>query len=173
MADETDWLARLRLQHEIEQFYYREAGLLDDRQFEEWIKLFSTEVSYWAPVRINREGAPDVVGEGEMAFFEDDYGTLEVRAQSYGLKSAWAEIPPSRTRHFVTNVVITEDRGEELSVDSNFLVIRTRLETVHHTFSGKRQDVLERRRDGSWLVRDRKIFFDDAAFMTDNISVLF
>lgn len=173
MADDTDWLSRLRLQFEIEQFYYEEANLLDERRFDEWLKLFSTEVSYWAPVRINREGAPDVVGEGEMAFFEDDFGTLEVRAQSYGLKSSWAEIPPSRTRHFVTNVVITDDRDDELSVQSNFLVIRTRLETVHHTFSGKRQDVLKRRRNGSLLVLDRKIFFDDAAFMTDNISVLF
>ena len=170
---ENTVLSRMQRQFEIEQFYYREAALLDERHFDEWIKLFSTEVSYWAPVRVNREGAPDVVEAGEMAFFEDDYGTLEVRAQSYGLKSAWAEIPPSRTRHFITNVVVTDDRGDEVAVDSNFLVIRTRLETVHHTFSGRRSDVLLRRGDGSFLIEDRKIFFDDAAFTTDNISVLF
>lgn len=173
MNDNAELLSRMTRQWEIEQFYYHEANLLDERRFDDWIGLFSTEVNYWAPVRVNREGAADVTAEGEMAFFEDDFGTLEVRAQSYQLKSAWAEIPPSRTRHFITNVVVTEDRGDDVCVDSNFLVIRARLETVHHTFSGKRSDVLRHLGDGSWRVEDRKIFLDDCAFQTDNISVLF
>lgn len=39
---------------EIEQFLYREARLLDDRQFQEWLDLLTDDIRYWMPVRSNR-----------------------------------------------------------------------------------------------------------------------
>lgn len=34
---------------EVEAFLYREARLLDDRQWDEWIVLYSPKVEYWMP----------------------------------------------------------------------------------------------------------------------------
>src|SRR5438105_13723694 len=39
---------------EVEQFLYREARLLDERRFHEWLDLFTDDVRYWMGARSNR-----------------------------------------------------------------------------------------------------------------------
>ena len=39
---------------DVEQFLYREARLLDERRFEEWLHLFTDDVHYWLAARSNR-----------------------------------------------------------------------------------------------------------------------
>src|SRR5258708_13126933 len=39
---------------EVEQFLYREARLLDERRFHEWLELFTDDVHYWMGARTNR-----------------------------------------------------------------------------------------------------------------------
>jgi hypothetical protein len=53
-AESTDKLVSVELQHEIEQFLYVEAELLDDGRFHEWLDLFADDVRYWMPTRYNR-----------------------------------------------------------------------------------------------------------------------
>jgi Small subunit of phenylpropionate dioxygenase len=36
-------------QNAIEQFLYREARYLDDREFEKWLECYSDDVVYWIP----------------------------------------------------------------------------------------------------------------------------
>ena len=38
---------------EVEQFLYREARLLDERRFHEWLELFTEDVRYWMATRSN------------------------------------------------------------------------------------------------------------------------
>lgn len=161
------------LQWSIEQFYFTEASLLDERRYTDWIELFSKDVRYWAPVRLTREGAPDEVDDGELFLFDDDYGSLELRVESFQAKSAWAEIPPSRTRHLISNVQAAVVSPEQVSATSNFIVFRSRLESVEHLFVGRRVDCLDRLAEGRWRIRERKILFDHSSFMTDNISIMF
>jgi 3-phenylpropionate/cinnamic acid dioxygenase small subunit len=158
---------------EIAQFYYHEARLLDERRYDEWIELFTSESTYWAPVRVTREGNPDRMQRGELALFDDDYGTLELRVASLSAKSAWAEIPPSRTRRLITNVTATPSEVEgQVAATSNFLIFRSRLEATEHTFVGMREDILIRK-GASWKILERKILLDHNVFTSDNISVLF
>ncbi|MGH9034150.1 MAG: aromatic-ring-hydroxylating dioxygenase subunit beta, partial [Acidimicrobiia bacterium] len=44
----------VELQHEIEQFLYHEANLLDEREFQDWLELFTDDIHYWMPTRYNR-----------------------------------------------------------------------------------------------------------------------
>ena len=63
---------------------------------------------------------------------------------------AWAEDPPSRTRHFVSNIEVEPgQRDSELRVYSNFIMYRTRGETEEDFYVGSREDVL--RREGGQL----------------------
>lgn len=166
-------LDRALLQWSVEQFYFLEAALLDEHRYNEWIELFSKDVHYWAPVRLTREGASDTVNDNELGLFDDDYGTLELRIESLQSKSAWAEIPPSRTRHFISNVQVAANDGSEIMATSNFSVFRSRLESVEHTFVGRRHDRLKRLDEDNWRIYERKILFDHSCFMTDNISIMF
>ena len=43
----------LELQHEIEQWYYREARLLDGREYQKWLALCAPEIRYIVPGRGN------------------------------------------------------------------------------------------------------------------------
>ena len=168
-------IADLALHHEVRGFLHYEARLLDERRFNEWIALFSMDVAYRAPVRVTREGKDDVSSEGELCLFDDDYGQLELRIQGLQVRSAWAEIPPSRSRRLITNIEVERlDGDSEVQARSNFLVYRSRLETVEHLFVGTRTDVLHRvAGEPGWEVLRRDILFDTVAFKTDNISLMF
>ena len=63
------------LWHELMQFYIAEAWLLDERRFREWLDLFTDDVLYFMPRRLNvhrHELHRELSEEGDLAIFEDD-----------------------------------------------------------------------------------------------------
>jgi len=163
------------LRHRIEDFLYLEAELLDDRKLREWLDLLTDDVRYWMPIRYNPLDRPDEVSEelakpGEGYYFNDDKKSLRIRVERVYSKNAWAEMPPSRTRHLISNVRIKNDTGSEIEVDSNFLVYRTRMENDQDMFVGERQDVL-RRVDSGFEIAKRTIILDQSVLTAKNISV--
>src|SRR5262249_21004046 len=126
------------LLRDVEQFLYREARLLDERRFHEWLELFTDDVRYWIASRNNRYPrsskamtvlAPDqrreadLDSEEEMAILDETKVTLEGRVARLDTGMAWGEDPPSRTRHIISNVEVEPgDTASELKVYSNFLV---------------------------------------------------
>jgi len=172
-ATEPQLLQQALLELEVQRFLYAEAQLLDERRFDEWLALMAFDIVYRAPVRVTREGAEDIARPDELHHFDDDYGQLELRVQGLQVRSAWAEIPPSRTRRLITNVRVEPLEGDDVRAHSNFLLFRARSETVEHRFVGQRNDVLRRVGPDDWRIVERTIVLDTVAFETDNISVLF
>jgi biphenyl 2,3-dioxygenase beta subunit len=163
------------LRHRIEDFLYFEAELLDDRRLREWFDLLADDIRYWMPIRHNTLERPNDVTEelstpGEGYYFDDDIKSLKIRVERAYSKIAWAEVPPSRTRHLITNIRIKKDSGDELEVHSNFLVYRTRMETDKDMFVGTRRDIL-RHVNGSFKIARRTIILDQAVLDAKNISV--
>lgn len=166
---------RMRLQFEAEQFLYAEAALLDARRYREWLGLLTDDIHYWMPIRrtvtlsdLDRE----FTKPGDMAFFDDDRELLEMRVKKLEAGSAWSEDPPSRSRHFVSNVRIVEIAGDELTVEVCFHLYRTRLNTEVDSWIGRRTDVLRRTADGLRLAR-RHIFLDQTLIRSTNMSTIF
>ena len=165
------------LRHQIEDFYFLEAELLDDRKLREWLALLTDDVRYWMPIRHNTLERPnDVTDElskpGEGYYFDDNMKSLKIRVERTYAKNAWAEVPPSRTRHLITNIRIKKDDGNEIEVHANFILYRTRMETDKDMFVGTRQDIL-RRVNGSFKIARRTIILDQAVLDAKNISVFF
>lgn len=161
MATAADVLARMTLQFEVEEFYSDEGALLDERRYSEWVELFTEDTHYWMPLRRTRttdELDKEFTGPGGMAYFDDDYEILSKRVAKLGSGYAWAEDPPSRTRHLSTNIRVIKDEGSELTVESNFLVYRTRLNSEEDTWIGLRRDQL-RRVDGNFKIRAGRYFW--------------
>ena len=99
---------------EIEQFLYREARLLDDRKFHEWLELLTEDIRYWMPVRTNRypvtskaisilDGSRYEEGElskeGELAIMDEDKDSLTRRAFGHGhsLALSWLSLASRRS----------------------------------------------------------------------------
>lgn len=164
-----------RLRREVEEFLYHEAELLDDRRFHEWVELFTEDAHYWMPTRDSRLTGPGEVElelskPGENFYFDDTKKTLGIRVQRLYTGSAWAEIPPSRTRHLISNIRIKPGSDAGIEVRSNFLVYRTRLEHDRDIFVGTRTDIL-RREDGQLRIASRTVILDQAILDAKNISV--
>lgn len=164
-----------RLQFEIEQFLYLEAAILDERRYTDWLELLTDDCTYYMPTRYNRtrrEMQHEFSQANEVAHFDDDKASLRVRVKRLLTGQAWAEDPPSRTRHMVTNVRIEPQAADDLRVHCNFLVNRSRLERDVETFVGARIDTL-RRAAGipAWRVARREIYLDQTVLLAKNISI--
>tara|TARA_Y100000758_G_C15926171_1_gene376973 strand:- start:102 stop:644 length:543 start_codon:yes stop_codon:yes gene_type:complete len=173
---------------QVEQFLYREARLLDSRQFRQWIDLLADDLRYWIPMRSNRYSAAsksisildgsryeedDLSKESDQAFMDEDKGSLRRRVDRLDTGMAWAEDPPSRTRHLISNVEVEPgERESEVKVYSNFIMYRSRGETEEDFYVGSREDVL-RNVDGSWQLASRKIVFEQNVLSAKNLSNFF
>jgi 3-phenylpropionate/cinnamic acid dioxygenase small subunit len=163
------------LQHRVEQFLYAEAQLLDDHEFNDWIRLFTDGAHYWVPTRntrTNRERGKEIAARGEGAHVDDDMVRLRGRVRRSTSGLAWSEEPPSRTRRLLTNVRIRQRDAGVLDVRLNFWVYRGRLERHQDWFVGERFDVLVPD-DGpyGYLIADRKIVLDQSTVLAPNMSV--
>jgi 3-phenylpropionate/cinnamic acid dioxygenase small subunit len=172
---------------EVEQFLYREARLLDERRFREWLDLFTDDVRYWMGARSNRYPRTskaisilspnryvedDHTRDDELSIFDESKETLSGRVARLETGMAWAEDPPSRTRHLITNIEVAGDAGAELTVHSNFIVYRSRAETEQDFYVGARQDLL-RRVDGGLKIARRKMTLDQNVLSAKNLSIFF
>jgi 3-phenylpropionate/cinnamic acid dioxygenase small subunit len=158
---------------ELNQFYAREAWLLDERRFKEWLDLFTDDVLYFMPRRKNvlrREQHRELTQPGDLAILEEDKRYLEMRVARLETGMAWAEDPPSRTRHLVGNLEAKPLDNGEVEARTAFLVYRSHLETDHQLLSGCRTDRL-RRVAGNWKVARRTIVLDANVLLDKNLSV--
>ena len=163
------------LRQQVEDFYYLEAELLDERKLRQWFELLTEDIRYWMPIRYNPLERPENITDevsppGEAYYFDDDWKSLKIRVERAYSKIAWAEVPPSRTRHLITNVRIKKNDSVEVEAHSNFLVYRTRQESDKDIFVGTRQDTL-RRAGASFKIARRTIILDQAVLDAKNISV--
>ncbi len=169
-------------QREVERLLYREARLLDQRRFREWLTLFTDDVRYWMPLRRTRlsDGREEswavekeLSGDTELAYFDEDLRTLQLRVARLETGMAWAENPPSRTRHLITNVEVESGPSEnEYQVESCFIVYQSRLEAKESLFVGYRSDML-RHVEGGLKIARRKIVLDSGLFPAGNLSIFF
>jgi 3-phenylpropionate/cinnamic acid dioxygenase small subunit len=174
-------LARLLLREEIEQFLYREAELLDARRYEDWLDLLAEDVRYWMPMRRNvpaEEPAREFTREGvDVNWFDEGKDTLTRRVRQIRTGVHWAEQPPSRICHLVSNVQVlgaapAGGAPDEVAVHSRFLIYRNRVQTETDLLVGKREDVL-RRVNGGWRLARRKIILDQSVLLVKNLTFFF
>jgi ethylbenzene dioxygenase beta subunit len=112
------------LQIEIEQFMYREARLLDTRDFDGWLTLWAPGGMYWIPREPDQANPYDYIS----LFWEDD--TLrEVRVRRLTNARNWSQQPVTRTARVVGNVMIDGmDAVGRLIVHSTFHLTEWRKE---------------------------------------------
>lgn len=158
--------------HRIEQFLFREARLLDSEAWEQWLALLTDDIHYWMPAIENRRRA-DKLGAyapGRGAFFDDNHLDLERRVARFKQPSAWAEDPPTRHVHVISNVEALHGAAQdEFIVHSVFVNYRSRGEADNDLLLGRREDLL-RLVDGDFRIARRKIVITQSLFMSKNLN---
>ena len=96
----------------LEQFILREARLLDERRFREWMDLFADDGTYWVPAVPDQQSPFD-----QASLFYDDRELMQTRIERLAHPRIHVQTPPSRTAHLVGNAVVDmsdEANGEYL-----------------------------------------------------------
>jgi len=161
--------------YQFEQFLYREARLLDSERWEDWLALMTDDIHYWMPAIENRRRA-DKLGSyapGRGAYFDDNHFDLQRRVARFMQPSAWAEDPPTRHVHVISNVeVCPTETANEYRVHSVFVNYRSRGEADNDLLLGRREDVLRDTEVGLRIAR-RKIIITQSLLMSKNINTFF
>jgi benzoate/toluate 1,2-dioxygenase beta subunit len=96
----------------------REARLLDQLKYEDWLALYTAECIYWVPSTPNA-GDP----RREIAVMFDDRRRLEDRIYRLRTGFAWSQAPASRTVRLIANVeTFLTAREDVRMLRSNFLI---------------------------------------------------
>lgn len=156
----------------LQDFLYREALALDERRFRDWLEMFDEDSHYEIPVRVTREKLAEWELSPTSRIFDDNKQTLTIRVQRLETDFAWAEQPPSRTRHYVTNILMeATDEANIYLVRSNCLVYRSRGEhTDADLFSAQRRDRVRRAEQG-WRFVHRWAALDQSTIAAHNLSI--
>ena len=132
----------MELQHEVEQFLYRQAELLDTKQWQAWIDLFTDDGVYWMPAdpaHKHWDGVPSI--------FAEDKNLMNVRMKRVLHPDAWSQRPLWGTNHVVANVILEKISPEEIVARSRFHMMELRRDDVRH-FAGAYRHHLKKTADG-------------------------
>ncbi len=177
IADAELTMERLLLEREIERFLHREAELLDDRRFNDWIELVAEDIHYHMPVRRNvkfgQQHRENSNSDSEISWFDEGKRTLAGRVRQINTGLHWAEEPFSRVRHLITNIQVGQPQGDEVPVRSNFFVWTNRLHDEVNMFVGTRHDVLRRDPETGWKIARRLILLDQNVLLSKVITTFF
>lgn len=151
----------------IEQFLFQEAALLDDRQYEEWVDLFTEDGRYWMPA-----GRDDSDPEKTTSLIYDDRQALRQRIARLFHPAAHSQTPPSRVCHVVGNVRIAEpSEGAGVNIASNFALFESRLGN-QRVLGGRFEHTL-RRANGSWGIVFKKVCLVNNDGVFNNLTFMF
>lgn len=115
---------------EIEAFLTREAALLDDGRYEDWLGLFTADGWYWVPSQIGQKDPYDTI-----SLMYDDRRLLETRVRRLMQGLLHAQNPRSAASRQVANIAIVEGQPGAALVRSKFVMVEYR-RNAQRVFAG-------------------------------------
>ncbi|WP_136065784.1 benzoate 1,2-dioxygenase small subunit [Modicisalibacter radicis] len=120
---------------EIQAFVYREARLLDDRAWDEWLECYSKDVTFWMPAWDDDDRlTTDPQREISLIYYPNREG-LEDRV--YRIKterSGATSIPEPRTTHQVSNLEVLGQEGDKVELRFNWHTLSHRYQQTNQFF---------------------------------------
>ena len=105
---------------QIADFLYREARLLDDRRWDEWLALYSPDASFWMPSWDDDDELVDDPHQHVSLIYYPNRKGLEDRVFRIKTERSGASMPEPRTSHFICNVEVLGERHGEVDVRFNW-----------------------------------------------------
>ena len=133
----------------VEQFLFREARLLDEARYDEWLALFTETAWYWVPTVPGQEDPFETV-----SIIYDDRRLLETRVRRLTGAGMHAGEPPARASRVVGNIVVAPGGDGRLAVSSRFQMAEFRRDR-QRLFAGALRHELEVGGDGFRIAGKR------------------
>lgn len=147
-----------KLSHaDAEQLLYREAALLDEDDWDEWLGLYTEDALFWMPAwRDEDTPANDPHSELSLIYYDGRRG-LEDRVFRARSGQSVASRPRPRCMHTISNVRLIESSSGTAEIASNFTVFLydVRADRTHHFFGRYRHTL--RYVAGTWRIAGKQI----------------
>ena len=149
-----------------------EAYLLDEQNYDEWLSRIADDMHYLMPVRVTTALGAGYSTSPGMAHMDENKYSLSRGVARFATEHAWTEDPPSRLRHYVTNVrTFRTEKADEIIAESAVLLFRSRGDVGEAaTVSAGREDLLRRTGTG-WQLARRTIMLDEAVIRMQNLAI--
>lgn len=147
------------LRREVTDLIYRESTLLDRRQWDDWIDMYTEDAVYWVPSWASEE---ETITDPELQLnliYLRNRGGLEDRVFRIETKDSYASVPLDRTVHVVGNVLVDTVKGDEVLATANCLIHVYGKKGAHTR--GSLYDFTLRRENGGLKISRKKITFID------------
>ena len=120
---------------EVEQFLYREARYLDDREFDKWLECYAADAEFWMPAWDDDDTLiTDPQREISLIWYGNKGGLEDRVFRIKTDRSSATSLPEPRTGHNITNVEIVEQRGDVYDIRFNWFTLYYRYQTVDTYF---------------------------------------
>jgi 3-phenylpropionate/cinnamic acid dioxygenase small subunit len=151
--------------YQVETFLYREARLMDEHAYDEWLALWTDDALYWVPCNED-----DIDPERHVSIVYENKARLEDRVTRLKSGAAYAQDPKSRISRVVSNVEIEGEKDHELMIHSTFNLTAVRRGRMD-IFAGR---VLHRLRyDGdSFKIAFKKVLLINNDLVIHNLTFL-
>ena len=119
----------------VQQFLYREARALDDKEWDEWLAHYAPEAPFWMPAwddddRLVEDPQRDI----SLIFYPDRSGLEDRVFRIRTERSSATSLPEPRTSHNIANVEILSQDGAECRIRFNWFTLSFRYKTTDQYF---------------------------------------
>lgn len=137
---------------EAEALVLREARLLDEQRYAEWLELFADDAVYWIPTRPGQESPHEA-----LSIIYEPKSLLAMRVERLSRREMHVQSPPSRTVHHVSAVEVNGDEARSSLIVAEWRMGESRF------FSGRVLHRLRRGPGGLKIVLKRVDLIDGEA----------
>ena len=178
IAQEKDVLPEPSVSSELittlTQVLYREARLLDQERYDEWMNMLAEDLHYHMPgieTRYRRDNYDQIADLNRMAYYNDNKSDLKKRLARLETGTAWSEDPATRYVHLISNVEVElTEKDDEFRVFSNFYAYRNRNERDNDMLIGHRSDIWRGVGESFELVK-RQIILKQNILLSKNLNI--
>lgn len=117
LENDTGLVVDLETAERIRQFLYREARLLDDWDFDEWLECYHPDAEFWMPAwDVDDTLTTDPQNEISLIWYPNRSGLEDRVFRIKTDRSAATSMPPPRTEHNISGVEFLERNGDTIEV---------------------------------------------------------
>jgi len=150
----------------VENFLYREARLMDENEYEEWLSLWAADdICYWVPT-----SAGETDPSQQISIIYDNRKRLEARIKRLASGYAYAQDPKSRMRRVISNIEIDESADGIVTTWSNFALGEFR-RGAQDVFVGRSMHKLRPEGDDFKILLKKVLLINSEGYI-DNLTFL-
>jgi benzoate/toluate 1,2-dioxygenase beta subunit len=119
----------------VQAFLHREARLLDDRRFDEWLDCYHPDAEFWMPAWDDNDTLTEDPQSEISLIYYNNRGGLEDRVFRIKTdRSSATSLPDPRTGHNISNIEILARQGDQIQVRFNWFTLYYRYQTTDTYF---------------------------------------